>query len=51
MVVGALAASDIEVTESVIVGLLLVAALVAIGVSRVRIPYTWPWSRWGWCSA
>jgi Na+:H+ antiporter len=40
MVVGALAASDIEVTESVIVGLLLVAALVAIGVSRIRIPYT-----------
>ena len=40
MAPGVVAASDIEVTESVIVGLLLVAAVVAIVVSRVRVPYT-----------
>ena len=40
MLMGVAAASDIEVSESVIVGLLLVAALVAIAVSRVRVPYT-----------
>ncbi len=40
MVIEATAATDIEVTESVIVGLLFVAALVAIAVTRVRVPYT-----------
>ncbi|MGA9276451.1 Na+/H+ antiporter [Ilumatobacter sp.] len=34
------ATSDIEVTEALIVGLMLVAALVGIGVSRLRLPYT-----------
>ncbi len=33
-------ASEIEVTESVIVGLMLIAALVGIAVSRLRLPYT-----------
>lgn len=33
-------ASEIEVTESVIVGLMLVAALVGIGVNRLQLPYT-----------
>ena len=32
--------SDIAVTESLIVGLMLVAALVGIAVSRLRVPYT-----------
>lgn len=34
------AASDIEITETLIVALMLVAALVGIGVSRLRVPYT-----------
>jgi CPA1 family monovalent cation:H+ antiporter len=34
------AASDIEITETLIVALMLVAALVGIGVSRLRLPYT-----------
>ena len=32
--------SDIEVTETLIVGLMLVAALVGIAVTRLRVPYT-----------
>jgi CPA1 family monovalent cation:H+ antiporter len=32
--------SEIEVTETLIVGVLLVAALVGIAVSRLRLPYT-----------
>jgi Na+:H+ antiporter len=32
--------SDIEVTETLIVGLMLVAALVGIAVNRLRLPYT-----------
>lgn len=34
------AASDIQITETLIVALMLVAALVGIGVSRLRLPYT-----------
>ena len=34
------ATSDIEVTETLIVGLMLVAALVAIAVNRLRLPYS-----------
>lgn len=34
------ASSDIEVTETLIVGLMLVAALVGIAVNRLRLPYT-----------
>lgn len=34
------AASEIEVTETLIVGLMLIAALVGIAVSRLRLPYT-----------
>ncbi|MEE9415448.1 MAG: sodium:proton antiporter, partial [Acidimicrobiales bacterium] len=33
-------ASEIEVTETLIVGLMLIAALVGIAVSRLRLPYT-----------
>jgi CPA1 family monovalent cation:H+ antiporter len=40
MLTATLASNDIEVAESLIVGLMLVAALVAIVVSRVRVPYT-----------
>ncbi len=40
MLIEAAGTTDIEVAESVIVGLLFVAALVAIAVSRVRVPYT-----------
>jgi len=32
--------SEIEVTETLIVGLMLIAALVGIAVSRLRLPYT-----------
>ncbi len=34
------ASSEIEVTETLIVGLMLVAALVGIAVNRLRLPYT-----------
>jgi CPA1 family monovalent cation:H+ antiporter len=40
IVTASAAGSDIEVTETLVVGLMLVAALVGIAVSRVRLPYT-----------
>jgi CPA1 family monovalent cation:H+ antiporter len=39
-VLASAAGSDIEVTETLAVGLMLVAALVGIAVSRIRLPYT-----------